>query len=401
MNLALDAQTVVPVLSVICAEASEEDIHSSVGSHNSKLDPIFQFNAQSPFPTFQRLPETYNSALDSNNKANKLYLVLAPGTNRPFGYNLCSMSMSVRGGCSTELKIATNSSTLRSNCAFHDMSYNKPVNITENITQDWTNIGIKWANAVALANPTDGSDTNAAMPGMLANFAPRAPSVDPTRPSLVEALAVLAASTLLDSMYSASFDGSWIYNVTSLAAPVQQPFQARMDIPAHISGPSAPWQNIFLLVLAAVFLLNVAFFYYLLLISVIRPYRSRLGYAPPHRASDSGGLQRDCTNLSELFQIALNSPQPARGTPASLSRTAGARLQDVKWHIRNREAGGESSGLDGGTEGLRVAFDEDEDFLWSSPTQGHFDSPLMEIPDVPKQRFKVHSPYEVDHAESR
>ena len=381
MDLDIDAQTILPMLNVLCAEATESELlplsynnwtnHNVTSSNNlnisstwrnsTALDPIFGFQDNSPPPVFWRLPAIKNSILNGNWNAMKaVYLLLAfAGQNQTTDYNFCSLSMSFRGGCSSELSVSASSSTLKSNCAAHDMSYDQPLHSDQyNPSTSWPLFAYQWAEAVALDSGK--GSPNAAAPALLAELALQGPTFDPKRPLLVEALAVLAGNTLLDSMVDAPFNGSWPYNQPSLPTPVLQPIKARVIRSAYSSGGAASWENVFMLVLTMTFILSLFCLGFLLYIST---NCSRLS----GRAGLAGsGLREDCTDLDELFQIVLNSPQPGEGSPACDAKAKGG-LANTKWHFRESAGATNKDGLDG----LRVAFDGDEE-LANSPKNGYF-----------------------------
>ena len=217
---------------------------------------------------------------------------------------------------------------------------------------------------------------------MLSELVMRGPSLDTEQPLFVEALAVLAANTLLDSMVDAPFDGSWLYKTNNVQSPVKQQFMANIRISDYASGCTDPWQNVFMVVLAAVFVLNLAFFGYLLYISALRPCLLRLGRREPSRS----GLKKDCTDLGELFQIALNSPQPMVGSPASVAQERG-KLQSARWHFRNGPAARSPDGLDG----ICLAFDKEEKYGMVSPREDYFSSPKVPRLSPGRQGYR---PYE-------
>ena len=342
---------------------------SSTWRNSTVLDPIFGFRNDAPPPVFWRLPDLRNSNLNGNwNAMNAVYLLLAFEADR---FSLCSLSMSFRGGCSSELTVSASSSTLSTNCAQHDMSYNqllpqfpqdaKPQNAT---LSNWVHFAYRWAEAVAL--DSGNSTTNAAAPAMLAEFAPLGPIFNPTRPLLVEALAVLAGNTLLDSMVGAPFDGAWPYQNASIPTPVLQSFEARVTRSIYVSGGNTPWKNVFMLVLATTFILSSVCFGYLLFISCISHCLSRFG----RRDSTRNGLRQDCTDLNELFQIALNSPQPGQGSPVCNAREKG-ELQKLKWRFRNNTPATTATSPDR-LDGLHVVFDGGEELRNISPRSGYF-----------------------------
>ena len=378
-NLDIDAQTVVPMINVLCAAASDQELipliytdwpHADptaaptnmtidAGWHNSTVfDPIFGFDTSLSPPVFYRYPGANNSELNGNpNADSSLYLLLASQSaqEEPVTYNLCALTMSLRGGCSTSLSTSSSSSLLKSNCDEHDTSFNQPLSLAQTSTPaSWTVLARSWAEAVALN--TAKTDTNAAAPRMLSELVLASQASDPKRPSVVEALAVLAGNTLLDSMVDAPFDGSWTYSTPTLEEPAKQSFRALVTMSVYRSGPAAnaPWQYAFMAVLGSVFVLSLAFFLYLLYISLgcccccccFGSRRKRHRDAP-------GGLRKDCTDLPELFEIALNSQRPGRGSPAGLAQQKG-ELRNARWHFRS---GNEPSRSPDGLDVIYLTFD--------------------------------------------
>ena len=174
----IDGKTVVPVLNVLCVEASQQELNpliyknwshpdpSATVTNMSKpanwynstvFDPIFGFDFASPPPVFLRIPGANNSILNGNwNVTNAMFLLLSSGLGKEITYNLCGMSMGIRGGCSSEFSVSMRGSMLKSNCAQHDMSYDQPVNIAQNLTAiSWAHMAYTWANAIVSGNPLE------------------------------------------------------------------------------------------------------------------------------------------------------------------------------------------------------------------------------------------------------
>ena len=388
----IEARTVVPTVNVLCAQGSAEELVPLIyqnwtyhintttsgnmtvptGWYNQTvLDPVFGFDAGSYSPVFYRLPGLNNSVLNRNYKdQSSIYALIASGSKQQTDYNLCRMSMGLRGGCSSELSVSITGFILKSNCTKHDMAYDNSLELAQNDTPaNWVELADSWAEAVAL-NTWD-TDTNASTPYMLTTLTAHSQSANPTRPLMVEGLAVLAANTILDSMEAAPFDGSWPYPSATVEEPVMQPFTARVTMSDFASGISATWQHGFLFVLGSVFFLNLVFLGYLLSISAVRPCLSRVRKMDTSRY----GLWRDCTDLNELFQIALNSPQPGLGSPVGVAQEKG-KLYDMKWHFRNSAAMG--TPRSGGLDGLHLAFDGEENYRMGTPRESYFDSPVAE-----------------------
>lgn len=354
--------------------------------NSTVLDRIFGFRrVESPPPVFYRIPGTNNSLLNGNwHAAGALYLLLASQVGQQVEYSVCGMSFNLRGRCSSEFSTSASGSLLKSNCMQHDMSYDQPVRLAQNSTPaSWAHASYSWAEAIALG--AGNFDANASIPTILSEYITQGSSFDPKRPSMVESLAVLAANTLLDSMVDAPFDGSWPYQTQTLESPAMQSFTARVSTSDYTSGVQAQalWQNVFIVVLAAVFVLNVAFFGYLLYISAYGVCMSRFRWMDPSKR----GLRMDCTDLSEVFQIALNSPHPGKNSPVGAAQRSGT-LRSMRWHFRDGAPSSSPDGLDG----LRLAFDKDENYGMTSPGQDYFTSPRADNFGLSKRGNRAYTP---------
>jgi hypothetical protein len=88
-------------------------------------------------------------------------------------------------------------------------------------------------------------------------------TLSPVLPSIAESLAVLAGPTLVMSSNYAPFLPFYNYSATILEEPQTQYFNATVRYKDYQSGGSQQWQQLFFLILFAVFLINVFSLVYL------------------------------------------------------------------------------------------------------------------------------------------
>jgi hypothetical protein len=130
------------------------------------------------------------------------------------------------------------------------------------------------------------TNDNASNARILTQLALTDSSLSKVLPSLAEALAVYASSTLTIGAIDTPFTHWWDYPET-IISPLSQSFNASVRTQEYTSGHVADWQNIFYLVLALVFAMNVSCLLYF------------ITYA---------GLVTDFTEPQNLFALAVNSP---------------------------------------------------------------------------------------------
>ncbi|GAQ07503.1 hypothetical protein ALT_4824 [Aspergillus lentulus] len=167
---------------------------------------------------------------------------------------------------------------------------------------NWKNVAGEWAKSLSLnSGITDGRASNARL---LMQFLPaldnrtKTYSLDPKLPSVGEALAVLAGSTLLLGSRNAPFVQFFNYtktdNVSSaLAEPVPQYFEATVRAVGYASGGTVDWQNVFYLILVFAFLTSAIILAFML-------FEVR------------GRQITDFTEPQNLFALAMNSPATAK-----------------------------------------------------------------------------------------
>ena len=265
--------------------------------NQTAVDDIFGFGPKygRRAPYFGKLPLPYNTLLNATGWfADSIYVLLTSATTDP-PYMLCSMSVSQSPNCSTEYYASMSGGSLNSRCDDNNdrLAYrnSQPKAPSGKIERNWHDIAFPWATALALGEGlTDGDASNARL---LTQLIPTTNGLDPSLPSIAEALAVLSGCTLLISTQDAPFIHYWNYSTTvpTLADPQPQAFNATLRTQDYSSGGVQHWQGIFYVVLLAVFVTNCFC----------------LGYFMVR-----GGLVTDFIEPQNLFALSLNSPSSAR-----------------------------------------------------------------------------------------
>lgn len=264
-------------------------------------------------PVFPKYPLAYNTILNSSvGYFDSLYLLAASASS---SYMLCSIRESLTPNCSTIYQASLSGGSLESRCedASDDLAYSKsdPKATNGVLSSDWINVAISWATSLSLnAGISDGKAANARL---LSQLIPTARSLDPSLPSIAEALAVLAGSTLLTSSRDSPFIHFWNYSTTvpTLAVPQFQGFNASVQTQDYASGGTQRWQGIFYAVLSIVFLTNLFCLGYFLV---------------------QGGLVTDFIEPQNMFCLSLNSP-PSRRLDGSCGGGPEREQFRTKWYI--------------------------------------------------------------------
>ncbi|KAJ0324858.1 hypothetical protein COL5a_007627 [Colletotrichum fioriniae] len=155
-------------------------------------------------------------------------------------------------------------------------------------------------------------NNNASNARILTQFVLQEPQLNPLLPSIAEALAVYASSTLIIGGLNTPFEHYWRHEKMQLGAPGSlDPFNASIRTQEYTSGHSAEWQKCFYLVLALVFVINVICLAYLL---------------------SRSGLVTDFTEPQNLFALAVNSP-PSEQLKGSCGGGPVKRDLVVPWRV--------------------------------------------------------------------
>lgn len=284
------------------------------------VDEVFGFGEKynRRHPVFPKYPLPYNTILNSTvGYFDSLYMLATSATS---SFMLCSIRQSLTPNCSTIYRASLSGGSLESQCekANDDLAYSKsdPKATNGVLSSDWINVAISWATSLSLNSGI--SDGNASNARLLTQLIPTARSLDPSLPSIGEALAVLAGSTLLTSSRDAPFIHFWNYSATTihtLAVPQYQGFNASVQTQDYASGGTQQWQGVFYTVLATVFFTNVFCLGYFLI---------------------QGGLVTDFIEPQNMFCLSVNSP-PSRRLEGSCGGGPKREQFRTKWYIGYEE----------------------------------------------------------------
>jgi hypothetical protein len=325
-----------PSVNVLCAGISQDELkpfirtewpNSTIPYYPSPLnktavDDIFGFGlrygknsvTRTP-PIFPKYPIEYNTILNTTGwYADSIYLVgSSPTTNPP--YVLCSLRSAFYPNCSTRYNVSFSGGSIASNCEDHNdlQAYNRfhpeaPVGWVE---PDWKNIASEWGNALSMNAGV--SNDNASNARLLTEFILSANQLNPALPSIAEALATLAGSTLLISARDAPFVHYWPYpeNTDVLRYPQYENFSAIMRSQQYQSGGTLGWQGAFYVILFLVFVTNVFCLGGLLF---------------------TRGQVTDFTEQQNLFSLLINSP-PSRRLAGSCGGGPEKEHLKVPWYV--------------------------------------------------------------------
>lgn len=135
-------------------------------------------------------------------------------------------------------------------------------------------------------------NNNASNARFLSQLALDEPKLPTSLPSMAEALAVYASSTLVSGSIDSPFRHYWDWDENFLGTPGPlQAFNASVRTQQYTSGHVSDWQTIFYVILVLVFAINLFCLIYLILRS---------------------GLVTDFTEPQNLFALAINSPPSAQ-----------------------------------------------------------------------------------------
>ncbi|KAG6024121.1 hypothetical protein E4U19_003959 [Claviceps sp. Clav32 group G5] len=244
-------------------------------------------------PVFPLLPIPYNMVSSPIVDYSDAIYVLV---KRPkaVNYTLCEMRSWLSPFCHTEFDSSGISGTsMRAVCEDpHDenayyLSF-PPGTEWAPPSSDWTHVAVEWSKSLGLHGGNRNSNNSNAH--QLTQLALNTPTFLPDQPSLAEALAVLAGSTLVMSSIKTPFRHYWEYLPPQLIKDKTELLQAVIRTQQYKSGHSERWQGIFYVVLGTVTFINAI----CLGILVYMVWR------PP--------FVTDFTEPQNLFTLAMNSP---------------------------------------------------------------------------------------------
>ncbi|MCJ1287330.1 hypothetical protein MMC26_006678 [Xylographa opegraphella] len=260
--------------------------------NSTAVDDFFEFGERysRQAPIFPRFPKGYNTILNTTLEyVDALYVLAASSSDN---YMLCSLSVSLTPSCSTSYNSSISGGFMSSRCEdpSDPFAYSKtqPTATDGFRVKDWVASAFYWAVTVDLNGGISDSDDSVAR--LLTQLMPTTYSLNPTLPSIAEALAVMVGPTLLTGSLDSPFVHFFNYTAEDdvFHHLVFQQFPASLAYQDYASGGNQAWQGVFYIVLALAFVLNLLCLGYFIWYS---------------------DLVNDFTEPQNLFALAINSPQ--------------------------------------------------------------------------------------------
>ncbi|KAL9081752.1 MAG: hypothetical protein Q9159_007060 [Coniocarpon cinnabarinum] len=265
--------------------------------NRTTLDQIFGFGplfGQRRPPVFPRFPIPYNTIINDTGAyaplpyRDALYVLggLADG------FCLCQMKAYRTSACSTEYHATSLQSLLSVQCEdpndtlqFEKTKMNRDnISASATISLPWMDLANAWAASITLGAGITRENTTIAR--LLTEFFPSERSLNLKMPSTAEALAVLAASTLMQATRNAPMT-QLTDSAPGTKFPFNETFAARITSMQYFSGPSNGYEDLLYIVLAALFAES------LLVLAWLTINRK---------------LVTDFSNPANLFCLSINSP---------------------------------------------------------------------------------------------
>ncbi|KAK6064716.1 hypothetical protein SCUP515_11598 [Seiridium cupressi] len=265
-------------------------------------------------PVFQLYPLDYNMITNTSVVgSDSLYLLAKSGVVDD--YTLCQLRSWMSPKCSTQFNISgISGAQMRSHCedSADENSYSHSTpGLPETPSVDWKNMADQWRLSMDLNGGV--TNNNASNARIMTNLILGSASLPPLLPSMAEALAVFASSTLiigsLGSTYRQYWDAS--YPSQELDPGVYETFHSTLKMQQYASAHTEDWQAIFYPVLGLVCLINVLCLIYLVFVY---------------------GMVTDYTEPRNMFALAVNSP-PSRQLDGSCGGGPRARELVVPWRV--------------------------------------------------------------------
>ncbi|ETS82222.1 hypothetical protein PFICI_07224 [Pestalotiopsis fici W106-1] len=270
-------------------------------------------------PVFPMYPIDYNMITNTSViSSDSIYILAKSGLVED--YTVCQLRSWLSPKCSTQFNISgIAGAQMRAHCEdTHDenaYSHSQPA-MPETGNMDWKNMVDQWRLSMDLNGGS--TNSNASNARILTNFILNSTRLEPLLPSMGEALAVLASSTLVIGGQDASFRQYWdaSYGAQELPNGVYEEFNATIKMQQYASAHTEDWQAIFYPVLGLVFVVNVVCLLYLLFVY---------------------GMVTDYTEPRNMFALAVNSP-PSRQLDGSCGGGPEARELVVPWRVGYAES---------------------------------------------------------------
>ncbi|KAI0885743.1 uncharacterized protein GGS22DRAFT_199935 [Annulohypoxylon maeteangense] len=270
-------------------------------------------------PVFQLYPIDYNMITNTSVAVSAdIYVLAKSGTIDTFA--LCQLSSWVTPKCSTEFDVSgISGGYMRAHCEdpANSISYEAGSGNTDfdihmpAPSLDWRNLADQWRLSMDLNGGVQ--NNNASNARIMAHLILESPSLNPNLPSMAEALAVLASSTLVAGTLYSTYRAVWDYpSVDMSPGGVYESFRASMRTQEYTSSHVMAWQAVFYAVLGFVFILNLACLCYIVFVR--------------------SGLVSDYTEPQNLFAVSVNSPASG-ALSGSCGHGPDAREMVVPWRV--------------------------------------------------------------------
>lgn len=410
----LEASVPSPVMKVLCVNLNEKELEplvyetwnnevvnattwtpallmaNATTTNKTVVDDIFGWTKQDEKtmidypPVFAKYPKPFNTILNNTSGAfgrTAIYILGQGGVNEANYtgpdmskmYSICKVEADITPYCSTIYNAGGSGGNMEVKCGdpadgnVGKMAY---INSMTNATvirgiPNWRDVGTDWSNSLSLGTGiSDGAASNSRLLMQLQLIPAGGKDADPNNldvklnealPSMAEALAVMSGCTLLKSFLDAPFVTFFNYTIpegqTSLSVPETQYFNATLTAQQYASGgvdePSKAW----MLILFAVFLMNIFVLVYFII---------------------NRGLVTDFSEPPNLFALAVNSP-PSQALAGSCGGGPEGKQYKVNWFVHHEgdhlymEPGEKTALLGAGHGDHAHAHDHDHDHDQHAP----------------------------------
>ncbi|KAI9666959.1 MAG: hypothetical protein M1831_001464 [Alyxoria varia] len=296
-----------PMVHVLCANMSKNELRPMLRDATNRtviptvVDDLFRLGSKydRPIPLWNHTegPDVYGSILNDTGvygEHDAIYLLSkgADGLDSQPIYSMCSIRAGLTDRCSTRYHASGSGSLLESHCEDpkDDYRFSKhrqtqdSLYIQETI-DDWVENAFSWITSVNLGGGTEGLRNSNER--LLSQLIPKTDHLDPKLPSIAEALAEMAGTSLLNSAQDAplvNFTARGIGNYS-----LYQTYNAQVNSQQYVSGPTGKLkvQHLLYIPLFLVCAGNFFIFFWLLVHS---------------------GMVTDLTDPLNLFTVTVISP---------------------------------------------------------------------------------------------
>ncbi|KAI0124833.1 hypothetical protein BJ170DRAFT_726489 [Xylariales sp. AK1849] len=329
------ASVVSPAVNVMCVNAAPSDLKPIVGSkadNSSKtpLDDTFEWGDKFGRyrPAFSMFPIAFNTVTDTQihvQGADSIYLLA--NYNDTGNYTLCQIRSFITPICSTYFEVSATSGEMRAVCneiSREDAYLYSAPDAGPTVSTDWRDIAVQWRLSMDMNGGV--TKNNASNARLLTNLVLQEPELPNNLPSIAEALAVYAGSTLVAGSLDSTYRHKWFHatfeeseNFTS-GLGVLEVFNATYRSQQYTSAHSADLP-----------IAEVLFFYAVVVIVLV----INLLCLVYHMCRT--GLVTDFTEPQNLFALAINSP-PSDLLQGACGRGPESKYQGIPFRVAYQES---------------------------------------------------------------